>query len=188
MSSEISASSVEGFYVCSSRLSGTSKNDLKLIHQVYWCSDIRKCLNTRIQHFLNCGVMVIHCKLSHIRKCLNSGASCSSDRSRCVLSFIYSCMFCPSVSVGSPAAESVFTVFHLGKTENDVYHLSLRNALSSCSSIVNVLSFFSYWEFSRLLIAERILEWNQRDGCLSMWRRFSSIKVCIVDLLHYREL
>ena len=61
-----------------------------------------------------------------------SGASCSPDRDRCVLSSIYSCVFYPSVSVGSSAAESMSTIFHLGRMENDVSLYFLPNPFYFC--------------------------------------------------------
>ena len=64
--------------------------------------------------------------------CLSSGASSSSDRSRTILSCINACVFYPSVSAGSPAAESVFTVFHLERMENDVNHKSFPNPFCWC--------------------------------------------------------
>ena len=64
------------------------------------------------------------------RKSLNSGASCSPNQNRCVLSsyFIYSCVFCPSDS----AAESMSTAFHLGRMQNDVNLYCLPNPFYFC--------------------------------------------------------
>ena len=67
-----------------------------------------------------------HRKMSEIwRKLLR-------DRNRCVLCSVDSCVFFPSVSVGSSAAESMSTVFHLGRMENDVnlYFLYINSVLS----------------------------------------------------------
>ena len=60
------------------------------------------------------------------------------------LSYIYSCLFCPSVSVGSPAAESVFTVFHLRRMENDVNFCLPQIHSARVSSTANFLSRFFY--------------------------------------------
>ena len=88
-----------------------------------------------------CGVMVIHCLLSDIGKCLRSGVSCSSDRNRCILSCFFSSVFYPTVSVGSPAAESVFTVFHLGRMENDVNRYSLKSIVFFLFLLLRVFAF-----------------------------------------------
>ena len=51
---------------------------------------------------------------SDIGNCLSSRVSCSFDRNRCVSSCLYQCVFYRSLSVGSPVAEAVFIVLHLG--------------------------------------------------------------------------
>ena len=45
----VSASSVLDLYVCGYCPSGTSENVSRLIHQVFYCTDIRKCLHACIQ-------------------------------------------------------------------------------------------------------------------------------------------
>ena len=65
--------------------------------------------------------------LSDIGKCLIFGTSCSPDRIPCALSSVYSCDFYPWVSVGSSAGESVCTILHLGRMENDVNLSFLAN-------------------------------------------------------------
>ena len=59
-------------------------------------------------------------KLPGMEKSLRSGAGCSSYQNRCSLSSACSRVFYPSVSVGSSAAETMCTVLHLGRMENDV--------------------------------------------------------------------
>ena len=71
-------------------------------------------------------------KTSDIGKCLRSGAGCSPDRHRCLLSIVYPCEFYPSVFVGSSSAESMSTVPHLGRMENDVNLYFLPNPFCFC--------------------------------------------------------
>ena len=66
------------------------------------------------------------------QNCLKSGASCSPNRNRCVMSSIYSCVFYSSVFVVSSAGPSIFTLFHLGRMENDVNLYFLPNPFYFC--------------------------------------------------------
>ena len=73
-------------------------------------------------------------KPSNIGKSLRSGAGCSFNRNRCVLSCVISCAFYPSVSVGSSAAEWMsLPLFHLGRMENNVNPKSLTFSFCFCS-------------------------------------------------------
>ena len=107
----------------------------------------------------------------------------AADRKRYVLSSVYSCVFNPSVSVSSSAAESMSTVVHLGQMENDV-NLSFLQ-IHSVFVLTTALS-LSDSEFPCTLIAEWILEKKYRNGCFPMSCRFSSIQIYIVNSLHYR--
>ena len=105
------------------------------------------------------------------------------DQNRCVLSNIYSCVFYPSLSDGSSAAESMSTVFYLGRMENDVNLYFLPKSL--CFVISTAIS-PSSWESSCTRIAECIWKWKHRNGYFPMWFRFSSKQVYVVNFLHYR--
>ena len=103
---------------------------------------------------LYCRSMMVQYKLSHIGKCLRSDASCSSDRKRCVLSSVYSCLSYPLVSVGSSAAESMSIVFHLGRMENDVNLYSLPNLFWLCFIYCYISSYFSLIEIFRIRLEQ----------------------------------
>ena len=121
-SPDVSANSMLVYSACGYCSSVTSKYVLALKHQVIYKTDIGKCLLTCIQIFsiLQLYVCFISIEVSDIGKCLRSGAGCSPDRNRCMLSSVNSCAFYPSVSVGSSDEESMSTVFRLGSIENDV--------------------------------------------------------------------
>ena len=72
------------------------------------------------KHTIHCRVMMVQYKLPDIGKCLRSPAGCCSNQYLCVLSSVYSFVFYPMLSVGGSAVESLSTVFHLRRMENDV--------------------------------------------------------------------
>ena len=93
------------------------------------------------------------------------------------LSCMYLCVFYLSFSVGSPAAESMFTVFHLGWTENDINHYSLPNPSGSC--FIN-----GYTSLVSLLLRICALAYSREDfrattlgRTFFKWRRYCSINI-----------
>ena len=87
-------------------------------------------------HVFNIFYTVASCcfivNFSVIGKCLRSCANCSTDQNQCVLSYVYSCVLYPSVSVSSPAAGSLFTIFYFGRMQNNENLKFFPNPFCSC--------------------------------------------------------
>ena len=149
----------------------------------YYCIGIRKSLLTCIQMFCTLEFYLwFTIKSSDIRKCLRSSAGCFPGRDYCVLSNIYSCVlsvgFCQQFSCG-------VNVYRFPSWVDEKRCKSLLS-FESILFLFYVMLYIFNWESSCLLIAEWILEWKHRNGCFLMWCRFSSIRVSIVNFLHYR--
>ena len=145
MSSVVSAISVMVYSVCGYCSFGTSGNVFTLRHQILCPSDIGMCLTTCIPPYFSLQSHDVQYEHSDIAKCLRSSASCSSERNRYVLSCVYSYVFYPLDSVGSPAGESMSTVLRLGRMENDVnlYNLSQIHSVCVLSTAISlVISLF----------------------------------------------
>ena len=184
LSSDVSASSVLIDNVCKYCPSGTSGFVLKLMHWVLSCWNVGKRLITCIQTCLTLqghgGLLLtlrhrkmsdVWCNLFFWLKpmcfCLVYTYACSVHR---FLSIVQLLSQCSSNTDGKRCKQPNLSQTHSSR------HLSTTK----------IFLYLAYWDFSHSPLAELISDWKHWDGCFPMWRRFSSIKVWSVNLLHYR--
>ena len=70
--------------------------------------------------YLNIQHVVVYYQVLRHRKMSEIWRKLLPDRNRCVMSSVHSYVFFPLVSVGSPAAVSMSTLFYLERMENDL--------------------------------------------------------------------
>ena len=96
---------------------GTSQSLPMLIHQPFCCFDVGNCLFTCNWCTPRRSVVKIHSLFSDNGKHLSSNVNCSSDRKTWPCRVYTKASFILRVTLGSPVAEAVFAVLHLGRIE-----------------------------------------------------------------------
>ena len=153
----------------------------------YCCSDIGKCLFSCIKYIFHCEVMtILRFTLGHRKLCEFWCELFFQRKPMCLVLYILMSV----LSIGFRRQSSCRVSVHFFPFRTDGKRCeSLYSPKSIPVGFLFTANFFLFLfcsEFLRLTTANWILEWKHRAGFFPMCRRFSSLKVSLIDSLHYR--